>query len=282
VQCILQQMHELRPFPVPAHHKVLPNRFFAWCELGTCRARCCALSLALASEPSHGGIGRVDSTRVSQLNLRDKATEPAPNPLIQIMIEVCNHAKGGTLFQSGCQGIQAVVVDHVTGAFSRSAKHQQTCNHAPKQAANQNNSHKALKQCKLCVHWWHAGVFKSASVRAMGRLAFGPGRADGAVAFIQVACSIYQGYTSRFPGYISKTTMLLVSESGESKKIRQNGEKPSFWTFDLGVEGVILTVHIPKNIVLGCIKFQKRAQRTFPSSCPSAFNPKECVRFGCR
>jgi hypothetical protein len=34
------------------------------------------------------------------------------------MIELCNHAKGDGLFQSGCQGIQAVVVDHVTGAFS--------------------------------------------------------------------------------------------------------------------------------------------------------------------
>jgi hypothetical protein len=52
----------------------------------------------------------------------------------------------------------------------------------------------------------------------MGRLAFVPGRADGAVAFIQVACSIYQGYISRFPGYISKATMLLASESGASRK----------------------------------------------------------------
>jgi hypothetical protein len=68
------------------------------------------------------------------------------------------------------------------------------------------------------MHWWHAGVFKSASVRAIGRFGFGPGRADGAVAFIQVACSIYQGYTSRFPGHISKATMLLVSESGASRK----------------------------------------------------------------
>jgi hypothetical protein len=59
----------------------------------------------------------------------------------------------------------------------------------------------------------------------MGRLAFAPGRADGAVAFIQVACSIYQGYTSRSPGYIIKATMLLVSESGVSRKeIRQMGK----------------------------------------------------------
>jgi hypothetical protein len=118
VQCIPQQAHELRPFPVPDHHKVLQNRFFAWCEVGACRARCCALSLALAPGSSHGGIGRVDSTQVSQLKLRGKATEPAQDPLIQIMIELCNHAKGDGLFQSGCQGIQAVVVDHVTGAFS--------------------------------------------------------------------------------------------------------------------------------------------------------------------
>jgi hypothetical protein len=71
-------------------------------------------------------MGRVDSTRVSQLKLQGKATEPAQNPLIQITTEVCDRAKVGSLFQSGCQGIQAVVVDDVTGEFSRSAKHQQT------------------------------------------------------------------------------------------------------------------------------------------------------------
>jgi hypothetical protein len=60
----------------------------------------------------------------------------------------------------------------------------------------------------------------------MSRSAFGPGRADGAVAFIQVAFSIYQGYTSRFPWYMSKATMLLVSESGASrKKKRQKGQE---------------------------------------------------------
>jgi hypothetical protein len=37
----------------------------------------------------------------------------------------------------------------------------------------------------------------------MGGLAFGPEPADGAVASIQVACSIYQGYTSQFAGYIT-------------------------------------------------------------------------------
>jgi hypothetical protein len=133
VQCIPQQMHEMRPFPVPDYQKVLQNRLFAWCEVGACRARCCALSLAPG--PSHWGIGRVDSIRVSQLKLRGKATEPAQNRLIQIMIEACDYSKGGSLFQSGCQGIQADVVDHVTRAFSRSARHQQTCNHSSKQAA---------------------------------------------------------------------------------------------------------------------------------------------------
>jgi hypothetical protein len=28
VQCIRQQMHEMRPFPVPDHHKVLQNPLF--------------------------------------------------------------------------------------------------------------------------------------------------------------------------------------------------------------------------------------------------------------
>jgi hypothetical protein len=53
----------------------------------------------------------VNNTRVSQLKLRGKAAEPARNPLIQTMIDVCNYSKGGSLFQYGCQGIQAVVVD---------------------------------------------------------------------------------------------------------------------------------------------------------------------------
>jgi hypothetical protein len=61
VQCIPQQMHELRSFPVPDRHN---------------------------EGPAMGEIGRVDSPRVSQLKLRGKATEPAQNPLIQIMIGV--------------------------------------------------------------------------------------------------------------------------------------------------------------------------------------------------
>jgi hypothetical protein len=69
VQCIRQQMHEMRPFPIPDHHKMLQNRLFAWCEVGVCRAKCCALSLALAPEASHEGFGRVDSTLASQLKL---------------------------------------------------------------------------------------------------------------------------------------------------------------------------------------------------------------------
>jgi hypothetical protein len=44
------------------------------------------------------GIGRVDSTRVRQLKLSGKATEPAQNPIIQIMMNLCNNAKGGICF----------------------------------------------------------------------------------------------------------------------------------------------------------------------------------------
>jgi hypothetical protein len=88
VQCIRQQMHEMRPFPLPDHHKVLQDRFFAWFEVGVCRARCCALSLALAPRSSHEGIGRVDSTPASELKLRGKASEPDQNPPMQFMIEV--------------------------------------------------------------------------------------------------------------------------------------------------------------------------------------------------
>jgi hypothetical protein len=87
-QCIRQQMHEMRPFPVPDHHKVLQNHFFPWCEVGVCRARFCALSLALAPGSSHNGFGRVDSTPASQLKLRGKAPESNQTPLMQFIIEV--------------------------------------------------------------------------------------------------------------------------------------------------------------------------------------------------
>jgi hypothetical protein len=92
----------------------------------------------------------------------------------------------------------------------------------------------------------------------MGRLAFGPGHADGAVAFIQVACSIYQGYTSRvivFPWYISKATMLVVSESGASRKKQDKMGKTSSWTFDIGVGGVNLTYPYPKTFFLDASSF---------------------------
>jgi hypothetical protein len=81
-------MHEMRPFPVSDHHKVLQDRFFSWCEVGVCRARCCALSLARAPRSSHEGFGRVDSTPVSELKLRGKAPEPDQTPLMQLIIEV--------------------------------------------------------------------------------------------------------------------------------------------------------------------------------------------------
>jgi hypothetical protein len=115
----------------------------------------------------------------------------------------------------------------------------------------------------------------------MGSLASGPGRADGAVALVQVVCSIYQGYTSRFPGYIRKATMLLVSELGASRK----GNRGKLFILDLRYrgEGDHDYTDAPK-IFLECVEFRKRisAQRTPPSSFPSAFNPKECGQFGCR
>jgi hypothetical protein len=61
------------------------------------------------------------------------------------------------------------------------------------------------------------GLAPAKSVQAMGRLASGPRPADVALAFIQVACFIKQGYTSRLPEYINKATILLVSESGASR-----------------------------------------------------------------
>jgi hypothetical protein len=141
-----------------------------------------------------------------------------------------------------------------TGALSKVQGTNKHANMLPRRRHIKKKFHKALKQCILCVHWWHAGILKSASVRAMGRLAFGPGRADGAVAFIQVACSLCQSYTSLFPGHISKATMLVVSESGSRRKNKTQGGKPSFWAFDLGVKGISLTIHMPRSIFLGCIE----------------------------
>jgi hypothetical protein len=108
----------------------------------------------------------VDSSRVSQLKLRGKATEPTQTPVIPIMIEVCNHAKGGKLFQSGCQGNLAVVVDHATGAFSRCSRHQQIYNHACKQAAHKKNSTKLIKTVyivRALVACWGLEVREHAS-----------------------------------------------------------------------------------------------------------------------
>jgi hypothetical protein len=117
------------PFPSPTIVKCSKIAF----SLGVkCSPVCEVLRPVTGTRSSNGGIGKVDSTRVSQLKLRGKATEPARNPLKQIMTEACNHAKGGSLFQSDCQGIQAAVVDHIMGAFSRCARHQQTCNDASK------------------------------------------------------------------------------------------------------------------------------------------------------
>jgi hypothetical protein len=80
----------------------------------------------------------------------------------------------------------------------------------------------------------------------MDRLASGPGRADDTFAFIQVTISINQCHTSRFSEYIIKATTLLVSESGASRKNKTKGGNCSLCAFDLGVKGVVLTLHMPK------------------------------------
>jgi hypothetical protein len=89
----------------------------------------------------------------------------------------------------------------------------------------------AFRESKqLFFYWWHAGVLKSASVRAMGRLAFGPGRADGAVAFIQVACSIYLSGLYLPISWVHKQCdyATCIRIGGERKKIRQKGENLHF------------------------------------------------------
>jgi hypothetical protein len=58
---------------------------------------------------------------------------------------------------------------------------------------------------------WGLAICERASNVTIG---IWPRRADGAVALIQ----LNRGYTSRFSEYISKGTMLLVPESGSSRK----------------------------------------------------------------
>jgi hypothetical protein len=64
--------------------------------------------------------------------------------------------KVAACFGSAVRVIQAVVVDHVTGPFLTSARHQRTCNHASKQAARQISFQRRSKECILCVKgWWY-------------------------------------------------------------------------------------------------------------------------------
>jgi uncharacterized membrane protein len=49
----------------------------------------------------------------------------------------------------------------------------------------------------------------------------------------------------------------LVSESGASRKKKTKGEEPLFWISDLGIEWIILTIHMPKNIFLDASSFGK-------------------------
>jgi hypothetical protein len=70
-------------------------------------------------------------------------------------------------------------------------------------------------------------------------------------------CSICQGYTSRFPGYISKATMLPVSESGASrKKENERGRNFILDRWSRGEGGHFDCTHAQKQF-LGCIEFRK-------------------------
>jgi hypothetical protein len=91
--------------------------------------------------------------------------------------------KAVACFGSAVRAIQAVVVDHVTGQFSKSARHQQTCNHACKQAARRTDFQKCSEECILCVQGWRA--MKSESLWTMARFASGPGCANGAKSFLR-------------------------------------------------------------------------------------------------
>jgi hypothetical protein len=156
VQCIPQQMHELRPFPVPDNHKLLRTSFLLgvmWAPVGRGAAPC---HCHWHQGPAMGELA--GWSRVSQLKFRGKATEPAQSPLIQIMIDMCNNAKGGSFVSVRLSGNPSSCSGPCHRSVLEKCKHHQTCNHASKQAAHQRNFHTALKRSILCVHWWHAGV----------------------------------------------------------------------------------------------------------------------------
>jgi hypothetical protein len=75
--------------------------------------------------------------------------------------------------------------------------------------------------------------------------------------------------------------MLLVPESGGKQKIRQKGEKTSFWTFDLGVKGIILTIHMPKNISwMHRVSKQQVLNENFHRAAPVRSTLKSVVGLG--
>jgi hypothetical protein len=99
-----------------------------------------------------------------------------------------------------------------TIAQERSREVQGTNKHAtmlPSRKHIKKSSIKLSKIVRALVACWGLEVRKHARHGQIGVWA-----RSCTVAFIQVASSIYQGYTFRLPGYISKANMLLVSESG--------------------------------------------------------------------
>jgi hypothetical protein len=142
VQCIPQKMHELQPFPIPDHHKVLQTRFFAWCEVGACRARCYALSLALAPGPSQRGNwqGGRHPSEPAQAPWKGHRTSPKPpDTNHDRLVQSCTRRQFVSVRLSGnpsrcCGPCHKSVVEK--------SRHQQTCNHASKQAPHQKNSTK--------------------------------------------------------------------------------------------------------------------------------------------
>jgi hypothetical protein len=157
-------MHGFRPFSVPI--KVLQNSFLAWCEVGVCRV----LRPATGIGPSHEGIGRVDSTRVSQLKLRGKALERARNGQ--------PHDTKHDRDMQSCKRRELVlsptVMEYKELWWTMSPKGSREVQHTNKHATTLRSRKQmkkkhpdAFAQCILCVQLLHAGGLQSASVQAM-------------------------------------------------------------------------------------------------------------------
>jgi hypothetical protein len=123
VHCIQQQMHEFDPLPSPIPAK---------CSKGTFSLGVMCTSLGLGAAPSHWHWVKPGGTWQAPRQRR----RTRPNTVIQIIMKVSNHSKGGSLSLPGCEGNPSSRCGPCRGIFPKKFKESTTCSHAFKQAAH--------------------------------------------------------------------------------------------------------------------------------------------------